>query len=278
MALAQSLPNFIFAWMKLSLASDQDGITYSLAAGSGSLVSFGSGAGPGLSQAKPEELPIVPIKAKPEELPIVSILQLGDAKIEPRTTAPNAKIEQQFVFVPSSPAPRSPRRLSLLRNAKIEQRTTAPGASAPITAPVASDRLARFGAGGGPGLAPVPRIAASSKLRKFRSFGAASGDAVTSAPAFASVAGIPKAFAMELLEIREVQFGILLVVLLISICAAKICVPCLVSRRAVPPPRDDRLGYLFKVQDLETQRSGKYQRSLQSTANAFGSLPCTPTH
>jgi len=267
MALAQSLPNFIFAWMKLSLASDTDGITYSLAAGSGSLVSFGSGAGPGLSQAKPEELPIV------------SILQLGDAKIEPRTTAPNAKIEQQFVFVPS-PAPRFPRRLSLLRNAKIEQRTTAPGAgaSAPITAPVASsDRLARFGAGGGPGLAPVPRIAASSKLRKFRNFGAASGDAVTSAPAFASAAGIPKASAMELLEIREVQFGILLVVLLISLCSAKIFVPWLVSHRAAPPPRDDRLGYLFKVQDLETHRSGKYQRSLQSTANAFGSLPCTPT-
>jgi len=264
MALAQSLPNFIFAWMKLSLAADTDGhgITSSLGAGAGTLISFGSGGGPGPSQAKQEELfmfkgghgitsflgaasdSLVSFgfgegpgisHAKQEVLPIVSILQLGDAK--------------------------------------TEQRTTAPGASAPITAPVASDRLARFGAGGGPGLAPVPRIAASSKLRKFRSFGAASGDPVTSAPAFASAAGIPKAFAMELLEVREVQFGILLVVLLISICSAKICVPCLVSRRPVLPPRDDRLGYLFKVQDLETQRSGKYQRSLQSTANVFGSLP-----
>lgn len=230
MALAQSLPNFIFAWMKLALASDADGngITSSLAAGSASLVSFGSGGGPGLSQAKLEELPIV------------SILQLGDAKIEPRTTAP--------------------------------------GASEPITAPVASDRLARFGTGSGPGLAPVPRIAASPNLRKFRSFGAASGDPVTSAPAFASAAGIPKNFALELLEIREVQFGILLVVLLISLCSVKMFVPWLVARRAAPPPRDDRLGYLFKVKDLEKQRSGKYQRSLQSTANAFGSLQSTPTH
>lgn len=231
MALAQSLPNFIFAWMKLALASDTDGkgITFSLAAGSGSLVSFGSGGGPGLSQAEPEEFPVV------------SILQLGDAKMKPRTTAL--------------------------------------GKSAPITAPVASDRLARFGAGGGPGLAPVQRIAASSsKLRKFRSFGAASGDPVTSAPAFASAAGIPKAFAMELLEIREVQFGILLVVLFISLCCAKVFVPCLVARRAAQPPRDDRLGYLFQVHDLEKQRSGKYQRSLQSTANAFSSLQSTPTH
>lgn len=194
----------------------------------GPWVSFGRGDGPGLSQRESDETSSHPLTVSPVTL--FSPLDRFGAGGGPGV--PEAKVPAGTQSATNAEANHQVQTFSVLQleEAKVD---TIPGISNVV----------------------ANSISASSKLKSFRGVVAASRDSATSAPAFTSSAGEQgRAGYAALLEIREIQLALLLIVAVLAACSAKVLGPRLQTSQPTSPPREDPLGYLFKVGQLDCQR------------------------